>query len=250
MTSRQGSTQRSRRHRRTALETILLVLVVCLFGWGLNRLARTGAESLLERDFQQVTGVTQRPEVTLPRGPVLAQATRGAYRQAEVDVRGLRSGPLEIARIQAQLYDVRLPLQDLLLRDIRRVGVGRSVDVVTLRFADLNSYFETTGRSLRLYSSPDGRVQMTGFFDVLGQTVRVTGPVELSVDASQLRISPQQVDTQGSRLSPAGRVLLDQRLDLTVPLDGLPFGNQLSEVTIAEDELRLTAESRATILRP
>jgi hypothetical protein len=241
---------RRRRRRRVALEAILLTMIVCLLVLGLDRLARTGAESLLQRDIQEATGVEGTPTVDLAGGPVLGQAIAGAYRQASVDVRGVRSGPLEVAHVRAQLHDVRLPLQDLLLRDIRRVGIGRSVDVVTLQFDDLNAYFETTGRSLRLYSGTGGGVQMVGFFDVLGQTVRVSGPVEVWVDGTQLRISPQTVDTGSTRLSPAGRVLLDQRLDLTVPLDGLPFGNQFSDVTIAEDGLRLIAQSRAIILRP
>lgn len=243
-------TVRRRRHRRVALEAIVLTMVVCLLGWGLDYLARTGAQSLLQRDVQEVTGVTELPAAVIAPGPVIGQAITGAYRHVSVDVRGIRSGPLEIARVQAELYDVRLPLQDLLLRDIRRVGVGRSVDVVTLRLDDLNAYFETTGRSLRLYSSPTGDVQMIGFFSVLGQTIRTSGPVKFRVDGSQLRVSPQRVDTGDTELSSAGRVLLDQRLNLTVPLDGLPFATQFTDVTIAENELHLTAESRAVILRP
>jgi hypothetical protein len=74
--------------------------------------------------------------------------------------------------------------------------------------------------------------------------------VKFRVDGSQLRVSPQRVDTGDTELSSAGRVLLDQRLNLTVPLDGLPFATQFTDVTIAENELHLTAESRAVILRP
>lgn len=242
--------RRRRRRVRIVLEALVLAVGVLLLGWGADRLARAGAESLLERNIQQVTGVAELPQVRLADGLVLHQAIRGAYGQAEVSVRGIRSGPLEIEQVQAQLYDVRLPLEDLLLRDIRRVGIGHSSDLVTLRLDDLNSYFEATGRQVRLTSNAADEVQLTGFFVVLGQTVRVTGPVELTVDGSLLRVTPRDVDTGDVSLSPARRVLLDQRLNLTVPLDTLPFGYQLTDVVVDDQRLRLTAEGTVILLRP
>jgi hypothetical protein len=246
----QSVAARRRRRRRLALEAVLVSCCVIVVAWGLDRAARIGAESLLERDIQQVTGVAERPVVRLGSGPFVLQALSGAYRHAEVDVSGMRTGPLEIAHISARLTDVRLPLRDLLLRDIRRVGISYSEDVVTLRFDDLNAYFETTGRSLRLTADDTGQVRMTGSFDVLAQTVPVDASVELSVDGTQLRITPRHVDTGDATLSEAGRLLLDQRIALTVPMDGLPLGSQLTGVDVTADELQITAESRAVVLRP
>jgi hypothetical protein len=239
-----------RRRRRTVLEAVALTIGTLLLLWGADRLAEIGAESLLERNIQDVTGVVERPVVDV-RGPLfLPQAIRGAYGDVRVSVSDLRSGPLTVERVDAKLLDVRMPLKDVLLRDIRRVGVGQATDQVTLRFQDLNAYFETTGQSLRLTGTDDGHVEMSGYFIVLGQTVRATAEVDLRVDGSQLRIAPRKIDTGDTVLDSARRLLLNQRLGLTIPLDTLPFGTELTEVSVDADELRITATSTAIVLRP
>lgn len=238
------------RRRRLGVEALLLVLGLCLAVWGLEVGGRAGAETLLERNLQEVTGVSRRPEVTLGGGFFLPQVIRGAYDEASVDVVGLRTGPLTVNHLEADLSDVRLPLRDLVLRDVRRVGIGRSVERVTLRFDDLNDYFATTGRDLTLTVDGDGRVRLAGSFGVLGQTVPVTARVELTVDGTQLRITPSDIDTGDVALSAAGRLLLDQRIALTVPLDGLPFGSQLTDLEVTPEALLISAVSSNVILQP
>lgn len=239
-----------RRRRRTVLEAVIVVIGVGLLLWGTDALARMGAESLLERNVQDVTGVAEPPVVEVHGSFLLPQAIRGAYDEVEVSVVDLRSGPLRIHRVDASLLDVRIPFRDLVLRDIRRVGIGRATDRVTLRFSELNDYFRITGRSLRLTGEDDGEVRMSGDFNVLGESVPVTARVNLTVDESQLRIVPVEVDTGSVSLSRASRLLLAQRLNLAVPLDTLPFGQQLTEISNDRDALYLRAESTAVVLRP
>jgi hypothetical protein len=250
MTDTEAPVGARRRRRRTVLEAVLLVLGVGLLFWGIDAAARTGAESLLERNIQDVTGVVETPEVEVRGSFLLIQAIRGAYDEVEVSVVDVRSGPLQVQRVEATLHDVRVPFRDLVLRDIRRVGIGRAEDRVTLQFTDLNSYFEVTGRPLRLAGAEDGSVTMSGSFNVLGQTIPVSSKVKLSVDESQLRITPVEIDTGDASLSQATRLLLDQRLNLTVPLDTLPFGQQLTEVTSDEKAIYLGARSTGVVLRP
>lgn len=250
MTDTEAPVGARRRRRRTVLEAVLLVLGVGLLFWGIDAAARTGAESLLERNIQDVTGVVETPEVEVRGSFLLIQAIRGAYDEVEVSVVDVRSGPLQVQRVEATLHDVRVPFRDLVLRDIRRVGIGRATDRVTLQFTDLNSYFDATGRPLRLTGGQDGGVAMSGSFNVLGQTIPVSAKVKLTVDDSQLRITPVQIDTGGAALSEASRLLLDQRLNLTVPLDTLPFGQQLTEIRTDQEAIYLQAESIAVVLRP
>jgi hypothetical protein len=65
-----------------------------------------------------------------------------------------------------------------------------------------------------------------------------------------LRITPRQIDTGSVSLSRASRLLLGQRLRLTVPLGTLPFGHQLTSVTTSGDSIRLRAEGVAIIVQP
>ena len=143
-----------------------------------------------------------------------------------------------------------MPFHDVLVQDIRRVGIGRSVEDVTLRYEDLNAYFAATGRPLQLAPAADGEVRITGSVDVLGHQVQVNAMVTLSVADETLRISPRQINTGSVSLDQASRLLLGQRLTLSVPLGTLPFGHQLTSVTASGDAIRLQAEGTAIIVQP
>jgi hypothetical protein len=235
---------------RTALEAIAFVTIVFFLGWGADSLARLGAESLLSRNIQNATGVAEPPTVTVRGFAVVPQVMRGAYNEVDVATRGITSGPLRIEQVDSQLFDVRVPFHDVLLQDIRRVGIGRSVEDVTLRYTDLNAYFKTTGRPFQLAAAENGKVQITGPVNILGQGVEVTADASLSVSEGALRITPDEIRTGDTVLSRASRLLLGQRLRLTVPLGTLPFGHQLTSATPDADGIRLQAEGTAIIVEP
>jgi LmeA-like phospholipid-binding len=235
---------------RTALEAIAFVTIVFLLGWGADSLARLGAESLLARNIQNATGVIEPPTVTVQGFAVVPQLVRGAYKEVDVTTRGIASGPLRIEQVDSQLFDVRVPFHDALLQDIRRVGIGRSVEDVTLLYADLNAYFETTGRPLRLSAGENGDVRLAGPVNILGQRVEVSADASLSVSDGAIRIIPDEIRTGGTVLNQASRLLLGQRLRLTVPLGNLPFGHQLTSAIPYEEGIRLQAEGTAIIVEP
>jgi hypothetical protein len=247
--------QPGRRHRlsqrgRTAIEVVLFVTVVFFLGWGADALARMGAEALLARNIQNATGVSEPPVVDVQGFAFVPQVVRGAYNEVNVTTRGITSGPLRIDQVDSQLFDVRVPFHDVLVQDIRRVGIGRSVEDVTLRYEDLNAYFDATGRPLQLAPGEGDEIQLTGTVDVLSQQVKVRATVSLSVVEETLRITPRQIDTGSATLSRASRLLLGQRLRLTVPLGTLPFGHQLTSVATSADNIRLRAEGVAIIVQP
>jgi hypothetical protein len=74
--------------------------------------------------------------------------------------------------------------------------------------------------------------------------------VSLSVVDETLRITPRQINTGGATLSQASRLLLGQRLRLTVPMGTLPFGHQLTRVAASTEGIRLRAEGSAIIVQP
>jgi LmeA-like phospholipid-binding len=238
-------------HRwRTAIEVVIFVTAVFFLGWGADALAREGAEVLLARNIQHATGVAERPVVTVRGFAFVPQVVRGAYNEVDVSTQGITSGPLRIEHVDSQLFDVRVPFHDVLVQDIRRVGVGRSLEGVTLRYEDLNAYFAATGRPLQLAPAAEGEVSITGSVDVLGRQVQVNALVALSVADDTLRISPRQINTGSVNLDQASRLLLGQRLTLSVPLGTLPFGHQLTSVTASGDAIRLQAQGTAIIVQP
>ena len=132
----------------------------------------------------------------------------------------------------------------------RRVGIGRSVENATLRYDDLNAYFDQTGRPLQLAPAGNGEARLTGVVDVLGQRIEVSAAVTLSVADDALRITPRQINTGNATLNQATRLLLGQRLTLSVPLGTLPFGHQLKSAAVTTDGVQLQAEGAAIVVQP
>ena len=250
-----GAERSSRRFRlsqrgRTAIEVVAFATAVFFLGWGADALARAGAEALLARNIQNATGVSEPPVVSVSGFAFVPQVVRGAYDEVTVTTRGISSGPLRIDRVDSQLFDVRVPFHDVLVQDIRRVGVGRSREDVALRYEDVNAYFNATGRPLQLAHAENGETRLNGVVDVLNQRVQVSATVTLSVADDALRITPRQVNTGNATLNQASRLLLGQRLALSVPLGTLPFGHQLTSVTASGDGIALRVEGTAIIVQP
>ncbi len=217
---------------------------------GADTLARFGAESLLARNVQDATGVSHRPEVQVRGILFLPQVIRGAYNEVDVTTLGITSGPLRLERVESTLSDVRVAFHDVLVRDVRRVGIGKSEERVTLRYSDLNTYFDNTGRTLKLSAADDGETKITGSLNVLGRPLHATASVSLSVDNGAVKITPREIKTDSGALDQASRLLLGQRLTLTVPMGNLPFGHQLTSAKPYHDGIRVQAEGFGIVLRP
>ncbi|GAA3605656.1 LmeA family phospholipid-binding protein [Microlunatus ginsengisoli] len=223
---------------------------VLLLLWGADSLARVGAESLLERNIQSAAGAAERPEVTVRGRFFLPQVIRGSYDEVDVTTRGITSGPLRVDRLDSQLLDVRVPFHDVLVQDVRRIGVGQSTEDVAITYPDLNAYFDATGRPLEVAPADDGLVTITGKVDVLGRSLQASADVELTAEDGSLRLTPRHMDTASGDLDRASRLLLRQRLSLTVPLGSLPFGHDLTRVTPTPDGIQATAVGSAVIVEP
>lgn len=239
-------------HRNLQRLAAALVLVgLLLAGWAGDVLAHRGAESLIARDVQAVTGVAEAPTVTMAGRFFLPQVVRGAYDAVHVQVRGVSSGPLVIDTVDADLTDVRVPFHDVLVRDARAVGVGHSEETARLSYPAINAYLDATGRPLQVQPGPDGRsVTLSGTVTVLDRRIRANTEVGLSVSDGNLRLSPGSIDTGGTRLGETAQLLLGQRLTLTVPLGSLPFSQRLTRVEATREGLVVHAEGDAVVLRP
>lgn len=248
--TRRGRRRLSPERRRLLLQVLGLIVVVALLLWGLDTMARIRAEALLSRNIQDATGVEVPPEVDVHGIFFLPQVIRGVYSEVQATTEGVTGGPLRIDRVESQLFDVQVPFHDVLVRDIRRVGIGRSVENLDLTYQDLNAYFAATGRRLTLAPGPDGTVRISGNLGIANQTVPLSADATLSVEGDALRISPVSLNTGSGSLDAASQLLLGQRLRLLVPLGTLPFGHQLTGVQADSDGVHLTATGTDIVLEP
>ncbi|NIH65806.1 LmeA family phospholipid-binding protein [Modestobacter marinus] len=226
-----------------------VVVGTLLLLWGADRLARWAAESLLARDVQQATGVAERPSVQVRGLVFLLQAVQGRYDDVEVTLSEVSSGPMSVDRVEARLSGVHVSFHDLLVQEPGPVWIERSVGEAFLGYDDLNRYLQVTGRPVEIGAAPGEEVRLTGTVDLLGQSVSASALAQLSPESGALSIAPTALDTE-TELAPASRLLLGQRFSLRVPLDPLPFGQELTAIEGAEDGLVVRAEGTDVVLRP
>jgi len=239
--------------RRPRRETVLLAATVllgtALLLWGADWAARWGAESLLARSIQSATGVDQRPVVTVHGTFFLPQVVRGRYGDVEITVDDLTAGPLQIQRVHARLTGVRLSFHDVLTRQAGPVVVEKSREDATLDYDDLNRYLKATGRPIRIAAGPDGQAKLTGTVTVLGHPVSASALARFAPKDGDLAVTPTQLDTD-TPLDRASELLLGQRFGFVVPLDPLPFGQQLTSIRPGKKGVAVTARGSVVVVQP
>jgi len=240
------------RRRMPRPSTVALALGAALGAllllWGLDRVAHWGAQTLLQRQIQDATGVSA-VDVQVHGALFLPQVVAGSYDDIEVTVRGLRAGPLRIQRVHAELHGVHLSFHDLLLRDVGAVVVDRSSEQALLGYDDLNSYLDATGRPVRVAPAPGDSTTLTGTVRVLGHDVSASARARLGVRDGSLTVAPTGLATD-TALDRASELLLGQRFTFLVPLDPLPFGQELTAVRAGKSGLTVAAGGTGIVVRP
>jgi LmeA-like phospholipid-binding len=239
--------RRSQPRWRTAAATICGIVLLL---WGADALARIGAQSVAADKIQDATDVAEPSEVHIRGALFFPQLIRGSFSRVDVITLGITGGPVRVDRVDSQLFDVRVRFQDLLVGDVRRVAIGRSVQLITLRYQDLNAYLDATNRPIELGSGTNEQVRVTGSITVAGEPVQASADATLSVDNGQLQITPRQINMRSNVLDQATRLLLAERLRLTMPVGNLPFGHELTSATAYADGIHVTAEGTAIVLQP
>ena len=227
----------------SVLAGILLVL------WGVDRLARWGAEAVLTDRIAAETGVRTPPEVEIDSRFVLLQMLRGRYEDVEVGLEGIASGPLRIERLDAELSGVRLSFHDLLYRNPVPIYVDGTRERATLRYEDLNTFLELTGRPVRIENASDGEVRLTGSVELFGQEVTASSQAGLTADEGRILVQPTELET-GTALDAASRLLLQQRFGFSVPVNSLPFGQRLTAIDPQESTLEIEALGEGVLISP
>ena len=82
--------------RRLLLQVLGVVVIVGMLLWGADTLARIGAQTLLERNVEDATGVEVRPEVDVHGLFFLPQVIRGAYSDVHVATLGIDRGYMSV----------------------------------------------------------------------------------------------------------------------------------------------------------
>ncbi len=228
---RTGSAGRRPEPRTVALGAAVLLAAVVLL-WGGDRLGRWGAANLLAHELQDATGSAVLPTVEVHGRFVLLQVLRGRYDDVTVTLRDVRSGPLRIESVEADLTGVRLSFHDVLLQQRDDVYIASAVQRARLGYDDLDRYLDATGRPVSLAPrSADDELRLAGTLQVLDQTVTASATAAVGPRAGALEVRPTGLETDAV-LDPVAVLLLRQRFTFLVPLDLLPLGQQVTAVEV------------------
>lgn len=245
-------TTATRRRRRVDPRTVALAVAVIAFVIGLlvvsDYLSRVGAQSLIARAVQHETGSPDRPHVDLHGLFFLPQVVDGVYGNVEIDVADVHRGPVNIAEIDAHLYNVHVPFHDVLTRQVHRIVVERTDEVARLRYADLNAYLRAQQIPLTIGPAGHGSVKFTGTVQVLGADVSASADAKVAARGHTLYITPVQFDTGLGAIDQASRLLLAQRFTVTVPLRSLPFGQTITGAQATASGVTVRAKGTDVVL--
>lgn len=245
---------RVRRPRRRSIITALLALGV-LAGvlWGVDALARYGAQAAVSRDIGQSVHQTGTPTVHIHGVFFLPQVVRGRYGQVDVTLHGVQERALRIDQVQAVLYGVHVSLHDVLTGSVSRVPIDSTRERLRLRYTDLNAYLAATGRPVTLSrdsGGSGGTVRVTGSVTVLSHQVSATADAKVTARQGAIAITPTDVHTGNAVLDSLSRALLRQRLTVEVPTTSLPFGQQITAIHAGSGSLSVRAAGSNVVLTP
>ncbi len=242
------SRRRSRRGR-TATTAFSVVLGIVVLLIGADWLSRVGAQTLLSRQIQDATGSLTSPAVRINGGPFLPQVVQGYYHDVHVELTDVSSGPLTIRSLNATLSGVHLPFHDVLVRTIDRVYVDSADETAFLTYEDVNAYLAVTGRQVTVEPAPGGEVTLTGTVTVLGREVSASADAQIGSDDGAVSLKPKRLRTD-TVLDQASEVLLGQRFTILIPLDPLPFGQQIRSIEPQETGMVIRAGGTDIVVSP
>ena len=218
----------------------LVVLAILLVGADFG--ARYLATQKLGDALQSRLGVSQPPEVDIAGFPFLRQAVRGEYGDVSAALPSETVGPLSDVGITVDLINLRLPLSDAISGSVDRLTAASGRIGLTVPTASIAAAVGLPGLTI---TGQDGDLVLSATVTVLGQQFPVTARLDAVVDDAVLSLRSGEVGGAGITLPAEVTGTLAALVDLTVPLDELPFRVTSGSVTVDGADVVVDATTSA-----
>ncbi|GAA4603713.1 DUF2993 domain-containing protein [Actinoallomurus liliacearum] len=220
MTRPDGLPAKRRRRRRPWVVVLVVLLVLLGLLVALDRIAAAYAESRISSEIQK-QGFGARPDVTISGFPFVTQVLNRHFPHAHLTARNVREGPITISRIDGDVRDVRVD------SGFRKGSLSRVDGTATIGFGELAKTSDEPG--VRFTAAGPDKVKGDVDFGIGSGTVvwQVT-----KVGRDQIRVHP--LSAEGFSLSD-----LDEDLDFTVPVGGLPLGLTFDSLSVTAKGVEL-----------
>ncbi len=227
--------------RRLVVVLLVLFALVAVT----DRVGAVVAGRAVATELQAAGALTARPEVEVRGIPFLTQALSGRYEDVRVRATDVPAGETTVRELTAKLSGVRAPLGESVSGSLTEVRVDR-VDAQALLSYDALS--RRSGERELSLSAEGERVRVRGSVRIGGQTLAAEAVSAVELRGDVLVITAEQVSVGNERVDRAIERALKGRLDLRVPVSGLPYGLELTDVAVDPDGIRLQAAARDTVL--
>ena len=218
----------------------LVVLVVLLVGADFG--ARYLATQKLGEALQSRLGVAQPPDVDIAGFPFLVQAVRGEYGDVSAGLPSETVGPLADVGVTVDLINPRLPLSDAISGTVDRLTADSGRIHLTVPTASIATAVGLPGLTI---TGQGGDLVLGATVSALGQQFPVTARLDAAVTDSVLSLRSGEVSGAGITLPAEVVGALGALVDLTVPLEGLPFTVTAGAVSVSGGAVVVDATTSA-----
>ncbi len=216
------------------------VLVVILVA--LDRIGVVVANVALEGALRDRLQLQQNPKVRVHGIPFLTQVVGGTYQNIDVQASGLTADKLTGLDTNVQLRDVHVPISDLGRWDFSTIPIGHVKAQVTVPY---DSVVTAAGLGSATLHADGDQLAFSGPVSSPLGTLDVKATLRPSISGQTLHLNPVQATADGQSL-PASVLGL---LNYSVPLNNLPFGVQVSSVSVGDKGLTATATVNDVTIR-
>ena len=219
-----------RRGAGCALGCLTTLVLLAALGVAADRIAVALAEQAAARRVATALDARQ-VGVDIDGFPFLTQAARRQYDRVDVRAAEVGAGAVRLTQVEATLLDVRPT------RDLRSAAVGRLSGTGLVSYDGLT---DAVGREgVRVAFGGEGQVAVRGEIEVLGRDVGVTAYGRVAATAgNRISVRAVRLETGLDLLDDVLTRAVGDRLDLDVPVTGLPDGVRLDRVAATPQGVR------------
>lgn len=217
--------------RRAVIGLAVLVLVLVGVDRGGDLVAEHQAATGLDATFGS------EPDVDIHGFPFLDQWATGRYDAITVDGRRVLLDGTRAKHVHVALRDVRTD-PFLVNGDLDSVRAGTARIVGSVPFGALPLPHGVTAK--RAGDTGD-RMRLSGTVTILGQELRISAVVTVSLQDGDVELSPRHVKVLGPLPSAAATALVSDQLSATVQPAGLPRGMDITSLSVTNTGVRIRA---------